>query len=204
VGKVTTRALRAHGIETIAQLRRRTPQELQAIIGHAAEELLSLAHGEDDRQVEPDRERKSLSSERTFATDVSDAFVLSSVLLSEVEEVAQRLRRRRLKAKTVTLKLRYGDFRTITRSETLSEATHVTQSLWQATERVFHSWHAHGAGPLRLLGFAASGLEAERAGQQLLFADPQEEKLKSLDEAVDKIRGRYGNKAVRRGGSKPP
>jgi len=204
VGKVTAKALGAHGIETVAQLRRRTPQQLQAIIGHGAAELVRLAHGQDDRAVESDRERKSLSSERTFATDVTDTGVLSSVLLREVEEVAQRLRRCRLKARTVTLKLRYGDFRTVTRSETLGEATHLTDSLWQAAERIFRSWQARSAGPLRLLGFAASGLEDERAGQQLLFADPRDEKLKSLDEAVDKIRGRYGNEAVRRGGAKPP
>lgn len=202
VGKITEKALRAHGIDTIGQLRRHTPEQLQAIIGHGAEELLRLAHGDDDRPVEPDRERKSLSSEQTFATDVSDAGVLSSVLLGEVEEVAQRLRRRRLKARTVTLKLRYGDFRTITRSETLSEATNLTQPLWQAAERVFRHWQLRSAGPLRLLGFAASALEGESEGQRLLFSDPREAKLKSLDEAVDRIRGRYGKNAVRRGGSK--
>ena len=199
VGKVTEKALRTHGIDTIAQLRRSTPAELEAIVGHGAAELLRLARGEDDRAVEPDRQRKSLSSEQTFATDVSDAAVLLSVLLEQVEEVAHRLRRKHLKARTVTLKLRYGDFRTVTRSDTLGEATNVTQSLWEAAERIFRRWRARSAGPLRLLGMGASGLEDERAGQQLLFADPREEKLKKLDEAVDRIRDRYGKNAVRRG-----
>ena len=76
VGKVTEKALHSYGIETIGQLRGRTPAELKSIVGNAAEELLQLAHGEDDREVEPDRQCKSLSSEQTFATDVSDATIL--------------------------------------------------------------------------------------------------------------------------------
>jgi len=204
VGKVTEKALRAHGIDTIAQLRRSTPAELEAIVGHGAAELLRLARGEDDRAVEPDRQRKSISSEQTFATDVGDAAVLLSVVLQQVEEVAHRLRRGHLKARTVTLKLRYGDFRTVTRSDTLAEATNVTQSLWEAAERIFRRWRARSAEPLRLLGMGVSGLQDERAGQQLLFADPREEKLKKLDEAVDRIRDRYGKNAVRRGRLKSP
>jgi DNA polymerase-4 len=199
VGKVTEKGLHARGIETIGQLRRRTPAELKTIVGNGAEELLQLAHGRDDREVEPDRQCKSLSSEQTFATDVGDGDVLLSVLMEQVEEVAQRLRRHRLKARTITLKLRYGDFRTVTRSETLTEGTNVTNLLWQTAERVFRQWKNRSGGPLRLLGFGASGLEDERAGQQLLFRDPQQDKLKKLDQIVDKIRDRYGKRAVHRG-----
>jgi DNA polymerase-4 len=201
VGKVTEQALRSHGIATIVQLRHTPLVELQGIVGNAASELQKLARGEDEREVEPDRERKSLSSEQTFAKDIRDAGILSSVLLEEVEEVAERLRRHQLKARTVTLKLRYGDFRTVTRSETLPEATNLTKPLWEAAERIFRQWHARSGGPLRLLGCSASGLEHEHAGQQWLFPDPEQEKLKRLDEAVDKIRDRYGKRAMRRGPS---
>ncbi len=201
VGKVTEQALRSHGIATIAQLRCTPLVELEGIVGNGATELLKLARGEDEREVEPDRERKSLSSEQTFATDIGDAGILSSVLLEEVEEVAERLRRHQLKARTVTLKLRYGDFRTVTRSETLHEATNLTKPLWEAAERIFRQWRIRSGGPLRLLGCAASGLEHERAGQQCLFPDPEQEKLKRLDEAVDKIRDRYGKRAMHRGDS---
>ncbi|MEN6335506.1 MAG: DNA polymerase IV [Phycisphaerales bacterium] len=199
VGKVTEKALHAWGIETIGQLRRRTVAELKAIVGNAAEELLDLAHGRDDRNVEPDRQCKSISSEQTFATDVADRDILLSVLMEQVEEVAERLRRGRLKARTITLKLRYGDFRTVTRSETPGESTNVTNLLWQTAERVFRQWHSRSGGPLRLLGFGVSGLEDERAGQQLLFPDHQQEKLKKLDQIVDKIRDRYGKRALHRG-----
>ena len=199
VGEVTEKALHYRGILTIAQLRRTTAEELKGIVGNGAAELLRLACGEDDSEVEPERQRKSLSSEQTFATDIRDAAILSSVLLEEVEEVAERLRRHRLKARTVTLKLRYGDFRTVTRSETLREPTNLTKLLWEAADRVFRQWQVRSGGPLRLLGFAASGLEDEHAGQQLLFPDPEQEKLKRLDSAVDRIRDRYGKRALGRG-----
>jgi DNA polymerase-4 len=174
-------------------------EELQGIVGNGAADLQRLARGEDDRQVEPDRQCKSLSSAQTFTTDISDATILLSVLLEQVEEVAQRLRQEGLKARTVTLKLRYGDFRTVTRSDTLSEPTNVTKILWATAEQVFRQWHARSGGPLRLLGFGVSGLATEEAGQQLLFRDPEEEKLKRLDQVVDKIRDRYGKRAAHHG-----
>jgi DNA polymerase-4 len=199
VGKVTEKALTGHGIRTIGQLRTASLNVLQAIVGNGAADLQRLARGEDDREVEPDRQSKSLSSEQTFATDISDATILLSVLLEQVEEVAQRLRQEKLKARTVTLKLRYGDFRTVTRSDSLGEATNVTGTLWATAERVFRQWHAKSAGPLRLLGFGVSGLAPEQAGQQSLFRDPEQDKLKRLDQVVDQIRDRYGKRAAHRG-----
>ncbi len=199
VGRVTERALHARGIRTIGELRAASEIELRSIMGSGATELRRLARGEDDREVEAVRQARSLSSEQTFATDVSDADVLRSVLLEQVEEVAQRLRRRQLKARTVSLKLRYGDFRTVTRSETLPEATNLTQVLWETAERVFGQWRRNGSGALRLLGFAATGLGPERGGQGSLFPDPEAEKLKRLDRTMDAIRDRYGKRAVRRG-----
>jgi DNA polymerase-4 len=200
VGKVTEESLRTHGIRTIADLRHCPVSLLRTIVGQGAETLLRLACGQDDSDVEPARQRKSVSSEQTFPTDIDDADVLSSVLLEQVEEVAHRLRRSRLKARTVTLKLRYGDFRTVTRSETLGEATNLTQPLWETARRVFRQWHERSAGALRLLGFGASGLQEQDQGQGDLFADPDAEKLKRLDQTADKIRDRYGRRAIHRGG----
>jgi DNA polymerase-4 len=199
VGKVTEERLRSRGIRTIGDLRRCPLQQLGAIVGNGADELLRLANGQDDSEVDPARQRKSLSSEQTFATDISDSGVLLSVLLEQVEEVAQRLRDDRFKARTVTLKLRYGNFRTVTCSETLGEATNLTQTLWEAAWRVFQRWHGRAPGALRLLGFGASGLEQEGMGQRNLFADPDAEKLKRLDRVADKIRDRYGKRALHRG-----
>lgn len=199
VGKVSQQVLGAHGIRTIGALRNCPLSVLKTVVGNAAEPLLRLAHGQDDSEVEPARQRKSISSEQTFAVDIADPDVLSGVLLEQVEEVAQRLRGSALAGKTVTLKLRYGDFRTVTRSETLGEATNLTQPLWEAAQRIFRQWHRRCGGALRLLGFAASGLQTEDAGQGTLFDDPQAEKLKRLDRATDRIRQRYGQRALHRG-----
>jgi len=199
VGNVTEGILLSQGIKTIGQLRQVPVERLRPVVGSFADELLALACGLDESEVEPARQAKSLSSEQTFATDIQDTEILLGVLLEQVEEVAQRLRTSNLRAKTITLKLRYGDFRTITRSSTLSEPTNVTRTLWMAAKSVFQRWQVNSAGPLRLIGVAASGLLEEGTGQLPLFADPQEEKQKRLDKAVDKIKNRYGKEALRRG-----
>jgi DNA polymerase-4 len=121
------------------------------------------------------------------------------VLLHQVEDVAQRLRLNDLEAKTVTLKLRYDDFRTITRSKTFYHPTNITKILWQKAEQVFLKWHKKSAGALRLLGFGASGLQEAGSGQHQLFSEPDHDKQKRLDEAFDRIRDKFGHDALRRG-----
>jgi len=200
VGKTTEQTLRSHGIRIIAELRKTPLEKLRAIVGNYAATLLELACGVDESKVEPQRQAKSLSSEQTFAVDSDDAEVLLAVLLHQVEEVAQRLRAEKLCARTAKLKLRYGDFRTITRSRTLAEASNTTQTLWKTAKTIFQRWHAKSAGPLRLIGFAASGLvKKEDPHQRQLFVDADEDKHKRVDNAVDRIRDRYGDDAVRRG-----
>jgi DNA polymerase-4 len=199
VGKVTEQALQSHGIKTIAQLRKTSLECLRRIVGNSAPQLLKLACGIDESKVEPFRQAKSLSSEQTFATDIQDQETLLGVLLEQVEEVAQRLRAGSLKANTIILKLRYGDFRTITRSKTLGEATNTTRTLWEGANAIFQKWQIESAGVLRLIGFAVSGLAQEDTDQKQLFSDTEEEKQKRLDKAVDKIKSRYGKDALRRG-----
>ena len=199
VGKVTETALKSRGINTIEQLRDAPAGVLGSIFGDQTSHILNLARGIDDRPVESSREAKSVSSEQTFATDISDKDTLLGVLLNQVEDVAQRLRMSDSEARTITLKLRYGDFRTITRSTTFDRATNTTRTLWQAAENVFSKWHKKSRGKLRLLGFGASGLQRAGSGQQQLFGEPGQEKQERLDKAFDEIRGKFGHDAVRRG-----
>lgn len=198
VGKVTQKKLKSNGIHTIVQLRKISVEKLEPIVGNYAVVLLQLAHGIDDRQVQPFREPKSMSSEHTFAEDTQDSKILLGTLLGEVEKVAQRLRRNRLKAKTVTIKLRYPDFKTITRSKTIDYPSNTTETLWQLSRIIFKQWQLKSPGALRLIGFEASGLVPENAGQKSLFADLKETKQKNLDMAIDKIRNRYGKDSLRR------
>jgi DNA polymerase-4 len=199
VGKVTEKALKSKSVNTIKQLRQAPPQVLQGILGDQAPHMLRLAQGIDNREVESNREAKSISSEETFAADITDKNILLSVLLNQVEDVAQRLRTNNLEARTITLKLRYEDFRTITRSTTFDCPTNTTKTLWQQAKDVFLKWHKKSAGPLRLLGFGASGLQRQGNGQQQLFVEPEQQKQKRLDKAFDQIRSKFGHDALRRG-----
>jgi DNA polymerase-4 len=199
VGKVTEKALTSKGINTVKQLRETPADILRNIFGDQTSHMLRLAQGVDNREVESSREAKSISSEQTFATDIDDKDILLDVLLHQVEDVAHRLRLNDLEAKTVTLKLRYDDFRTITRSNTVDHPTNITEILLQEAEQVFLKWHKKSAGALRLVGFGASGLQKAGSGQHQLFTEPEQEKQKRLDEAFDAIRDKFGHDALRRG-----
>lgn len=200
VGKVTAGTLESRGIRLIRDLRTTPLPQLQALVGNAAPDLLDLSQGIDDRPVEPESQAKSLSSENTFPEDLLDPAALLPVLLAQVEEVAQRLRRKNLLAGSLTLKFRYADFRLITRSKTLPEPTATTQTLWHYAKELFQTWHRQSAAPLRLIGFGAAGLTGKNKGQLLLFPDPDEEKQAKLDQAIDAIQKHFGPDSLRRGG----
>jgi len=199
VGKVTCQILGNHGIKTVGDLRRSSLSFLKSILGNSAEELLELAQGIDHRPVQTEHQAKNLSSEQTFATDIDDYETLRSVLYDQVQLIAARLRRKELLARTITLKLRYANFSTLTRSKTLSQATATTQTLWDAAHEVFTSWHERQSGALRLIGFGVSSLQTGSGQQQELFPDPQEQKQRHVDKALDAIHERFGKDAVRRG-----
>ncbi len=199
VGKVTEKALKSKGINTIGQLRKAPANILRSILGDQTPHMLQLAQGIDNREVESSREAKSISSEQTFASDIADKSILLNVLLNQVEDVAERLRTNDLEAKTIILKFRYDDFRTITRSNTFENPTNITKALWQEAEEVFLEWHKKSGGALRLLGFGASALQKACTGQQQLLSEPEQEKQKRLDKAFDEIRSKFGHDALRRG-----
>jgi len=123
VGPVTARKLRAHGIARLTDVRARTPDDLRAILGSAAEWLHDLAHGHDDRPVEPDRPRKSAGSENTFARDLTDVAEMRASVDEMARDIAGWIAKRQLLARTVTVKVRYSDFTTVTRSHSL--ASHI-------------------------------------------------------------------------------
>jgi len=199
IGKVTTQLFNSKGIHTIEQLRKTPLPVLKSILGNQAEEVLKLAQGIDNREVESSREAKSISAEETFADDIIDEETLLNVLFHQVEQVSHRLRADGLEGKTITLRIRYKDFRTITRSHTMSAFTNTTKLLQESAIVVFEEWYKKSAAKIRLLGFGVSNLHAEGSGQQLLFSDPNNKKQKTIDAVFDKIRGKYGDDALTRG-----
>src|SRR5690606_22232576 len=140
----------------------------QELFGAAGEHYWRLAHGIDDRRVVPDREAKSISHETTFAADLADAEVLRAWLVELVEQVARRMRRHDWRGRSVELKVRFADYKTITRSLTLTERTSLTQQLWEAGSELRTRCLPPRHLPVRLLGFGVHKLDATGQRQQLL------------------------------------
>jgi DNA polymerase IV len=161
--------------------------------------LSELSRGLDERPVVPDSEAKSIGHEQTFGVDLADPDALRRILFEQVEAVARRLRKHGVFARGVTLKLRYGDFETITRSTMMKQPTQTTGDLWAAAVGLFDAWVMANFRPVRLIGATATHLGPAEA-QLSLFADPTKETQKKLDAVADRIAGRFGSSAIRRAG----
>jgi DNA polymerase-4 len=199
VGPVTEQRLLRAGFATFGDLQRVTLDACSARLGPHGEWFWRLARGEDDRPVIPDAEAKSLGAEQTFGEDLADPESVRQVLLAQMERVAARLRRHGLAGRTVTVKIRYGDFETITRSETLDVATDRSDLLRGAASALFERWARKAFRPVRLIGGSVSQLESTGAGQGALFGDPADERARRLDRATDAIRAKFGADVIQRG-----
>lgn len=176
-------------------------ETLKSRFGSHGEHLWNLAHGIDDRPVVPEREAKSISHETTFEEDIEDLEVLRAWLLDLAEQVGWRLRRHGLRGRTVHLKVRFADFSTITRSQTLPEPTDITHELWQAADEMLCQRLPAGHLPVRLLGMGVGGLDETGLVQGLLFDQEQRQKQAGLDAVADQIRERFGSPALFRAAS---
>ncbi len=201
VGKVSGHALERRGIHTIGQLRVWPRDELERTFGQAGEHYWKLAHGIDDRAVIPDRQAKSISNETTFAQDIRDPDALRTWTLELSDQVAWRLRQSELKGRTVELKVRFHDFRTIARSTTLPEPTDMTQEVRDAALELLARLPGPLA-PVRLLGVGVTNFRQSRQ-QRLPFEDETErQKQHRLDATLDEIKERFGKAAVSRGANR--
>jgi len=169
VGKVTEENLQRARIRTVGDLQD-YPGDLGALVGSWGPELKRFAFGEDNRPLELGDEVKSISSENTFLRDTDDRPTLRACLQEQAEDVAHRLAKRRLAAHTVQVKLRYGDFTTLTRQISVEEPIADAKEIYRlgcwllAREKLVNR-------PLRLIGLGVSGLTDATSGQlQLPFA----------------------------------
>lgn len=164
VGPRTDQRLRAAGLATIGDLAALDDDALAALgTGRHVQDLRSRARGIDPRPVAPiPAERISISSERTFAEDVSSGAELERIGRALVERVAATLRTRGRAARTVTVKLRYTDFQTVTRGQTVPAATDDERVIWETARGLLARALTERAGPLRLMGVGVSGLVTER------------------------------------------
>ena len=197
VGKQTVKVVNGLGVHTIGELSRMPSHTLKSRLGTAGEMLPRLASGIDDRQVLPPSEAKSISRETTFGEDTRDRSFLEATLWVQSEKVGADLRGTGKQARCVTLKVRYADFTTITRSCTLRENTSTDQTIFETGKILIEKALMKEKQAVRLIGIGVSNF-AEASQQAMLFAS-SDRKLEELNKAVDRIRDRYGFGAIETG-----
>ncbi len=194
VGEAAHAALERVGVQTIGELAELDVPTLQRLLGPSAgTHLATLARGEDPRPVVPTSEAKSISAEQTYGRDLSDQAIIRTEVLRHATRVAARLRQAGIAGRTVTLKMRFHDFDTPSRSLTLTSSTDVTRDLHRAALQLLDRMPRKGEG-VRLLGIGVSHLEPRDAPRQLATDRPA--KWDDLEDAVETVRSKYGEDAV--------
>jgi DNA polymerase-4 len=198
IGRVTEAALQTMGIETVGQLAAIPEERLEEFFGRWGTALYRKAHGEDSYEFVIDAEPKSVSHSHTFGADTNNRRALESMLSRLCQKGAKRLRDAGLNARTVTLRIRYSGFQTVTRSQTLPEPTHLDPVFLATLRRLFdRHWERR---PVRLIGIEFDNL-SHGANQMDLFDPEWREKLERLARAADQLRDRFGFEKVQFGGS---
>ncbi|SIN72370.1 DNA polymerase IV [Agromyces cerinus] len=194
VGKVTEESLTRIGLRTVGDVAAMPADALVRALGPAlAAKLGHLSMGVDARDVVIGREEKSIGHEVTFGYDLTDLEQLRRELLRLSDDVAVRLRRAGVVGRTVVLKLRYGDFRTVTRSRTLGEPTDVARRIYDEASAALGELAGDGA-RIRLIGVRAEQLRPSGSGAMLW--DPDEE-WREAERTIDEVTARFGRGAVR-------
>lgn len=201
VGPKMERSLKGMGVTTIGELANLPVPLLKANLGPLGEAIHRYALGIDERKVEPPQAAKSISRETTFIEDTLDYNFLKATLRYLSERVGAELRREGREARCVTLKLRYADFDSITRSRTLRGATNADQVIFGVGVVLLERALCQRRQLVRLIGIGVSSLIGEQ--KQLSLLDSSIERWERLDRAIDRIRNRYGFTAIQRGQSLP-
>lgn len=198
IGRTTAGRLTAYGIKTIGELACADRAVLTAVLGdrlsvHAWE----FANGIDASIVKSEREEaKGYSVETTLEDDLADILALDRILLSLADVVAARIRRAGVKCGCVAVHYRSSTFKNKSHQKKLSQVTDVTGEIYEVACELFREcWEQE---PLRLIGLSLTDIDHDEYEQLSLFKDERKEKLKKLDDALDSIRGRYGNDSVQR------
>ncbi len=197
VGKVLQKRLAGDGITQIGQLAAMEEAALVARYGAIGVRLAHFARGEDMRAVEPLSAAKSVSAETTFETDIAGLEALRGELWPLCEKVAARLKRAGLAGGTITLKLKTGEFRLLTRSRQLPAPTQLAESLFRAALPLLEG-EARGL-RYRLIGIGAGGIVAAGDGDQPDLLDPQAGRRAQVERAIDAVRTRHGEDAIVKG-----
>lgn len=197
VGEKTEEHLARLGLRTVADIANTPLATLQRALGQASgTHLHELSWGRDPRPVTPHEPEKSVGNEETFEHDIDDPVIIHAHLLRLSDQVAGRLRAAGYVGRTVSLKVRFADFSTITRSRTLTHSTDVGKEIYDTVRGLYESLGLQRV-RIRLVGVRMEGLaDAQGAPQQLLLGEPEHGR-REAEVAVDALRARYGSAAVR-------
>ena len=197
IGKETQARLSRIGVHTIADLRRADDRVLEPIFGRFTRKTRDRASGIDDRAVIPSRAEKSISAEETYDTDLAETGEMERQLLRLAERASGRLRKARLAAGTVQIKIRQSDFQTFTRQKSLQPPGNGTDQIFEMARALLRGWLAKNPGAhIRLLGVGGSSLAP--AAQDDLFAGQDAAPGTDMDRTIDEIRDRFGSTSVGR------
>lgn len=197
VGEKVKEQLTRLGIKTIGKLANTPVAVLKNRFGVFGEDLYRRANGGGSDKIEPPAEAKSISRSTTFEKDTRNRPFLKATLRYLAEKVGADLRAQRKQAKCVTLKLRYADFTTITRSQTLEQATDGDEMIFSTDARLMERALSLERQPVRLIGIGVSSL-VEPGGQLAMFDSPSQ-RLAQLDRTIDRIRDKFGFTAIQTG-----
>ena len=205
VGKVTAQRLKEANLSTISDVQHMGKTYLYQLFSKTfADHLWDLAHGVDHRQVETEHEEKSISNEETFAMDCADRREVRDILMFLVRKVGARLRQSGKLAATLQIKVRFSDFRTITRQRTFETPVCQDADLVKTAGGLFDALRMDD--PVRLIGFGTSGLTdaADRVRQPELFSPSSGRPFPRrppdpLQEAIDELRNKFGQGIIGKG-----
>ena len=201
VGKSLRATLAKDGITLVRHLLPYSEVELMARYGSIGHRLYHFARGEDERRVSPDSPAKSISSETTFDRDIVAAPLLLERLWPLCEKVARRLKQAGLAGHSVQLKLKTADFRQISRSRRLGDATQLAEELYRTAEPLLR--HEADGRAFRLIGIGAADLVAADIADLPDLLDPDREKRARVERAIDQVRAKLGDRAIGKGRSLP-
>lgn len=197
LGAAAERQLTKLGVTTLGQLAALPPTTLEALFGKHASMVARRARGIDDSPVTASGPAKSISREGTFASDVADRGRLRAVLRGFSESVAAQLRASRRRARTVSLKVRYGDFTTLSRSLTLPRPANSDEAVYAAAAALLEAALKRDGRAVRLIGVGVSNLTEDTV--QLALEPGSDERQESLSAAIDRVRAKYGRRSLQTG-----
>jgi DNA polymerase IV len=202
VGPATFKRLDRMGVHTIGEVAELPESTLTAALGASlGQRLLALACNDDPREVVPEREAKSIGAEETFAVDLHERSECDREVVRLVDRAVSRLRKASFKARTITLKIRYGNFETKTRARTVPDATDLSTVFLTTARELLDAVDCSRG--VRLLGVSLSQLEARTETQGALALSAEEsqadavvERRAAVERAVDEVRDRFGSRSV--------